>query len=123
MREIIAILKRVTAIVKIAPFITAFFLLISYIFYLVSDWLATIVDVIFYVSPIMVAFMLLLSKALKLCFWHRLQCVLPLLPMLVNITDYFIELTQFSSILNILIQVIVCALSLINAYFVFTNRQ
>lgn len=88
-------------------------------------------DMVFYISPMTVAFCLVLSRIFKLCKWHRLECILPLFSMLSVIIDEFVyNLDSFYLWLNWGLVIFLLTLSLINAYFVFikplyneTNRS
>lgn len=122
--DITRILKRVTLIVKIAPFIFALGYIVTLLVYLFGDeYISAIVDMICYVSPIMVALLLLLSLSLKLCVWHRVQCLLPLITKLSDVIDSFLwEYTEFGGYTNAVLLILIFILSIINAYFVFTKR-
>jgi hypothetical protein len=123
-QDIVSILKRVTAIVKVAPFVIALLYILSTIMYLLDENLTGYADMICYTSPVIIIMLLLLSKTLKLCVWHRLQCCLPLLPYLVDFIDNSLyKLNIVVCFLNTLLILLVCLLSLINAYFVFYRPQ
>lgn len=114
------IAQRATLIVKIMPFVYALLFmscLIAYMF--TSDEVQTILDTIFYVSPITIIFALILSKTFKLCKWHRLECVLPLLSQVTVMIDLFYPLTEVAAKVNVATIITIFILSLINAYFTF----
>lgn len=116
----VKIAQKATFVVKIMPFVYALLFmacLIAYFF--TSDDLQTILDTIFYVSPITIIFALILSKTFKLCKWHRLQCVLPLFPQVIVITDLFYPLSEIAAEMNVVTVALLFFLSLINAYFTF----
>ena len=117
----IQILRKVTKTVKIAPFILAFLYMFSMIGYMLfSDSVSVILDYLFYVSPTTIVLLLLLSKATKMCIWHRLECVLPLVALLPGLFDDLImTLSNIAAHINIILIALVCLASLINAYFVF----
>ena len=120
----IQILRSVTRTVKIAPFVVAVFYMMSMVGYLMfSDTVATILDYLFYVSPSTIAILLILSKSTKMCFWHRLECVLPvvaILPALVD--DFILRFTNSATIVNISTIGLMFFATLINAYFVFIKK-
>lgn len=123
--KIVGILRNTTKVVKLMPFIYAIVYICSMLGYLFfSDEVATILDLLLYISPITILFSLYLSKALKMCIWHRLECVLPLLPTLLVFMDEFLK--QFKTVYAytnvILITILFCA-SLVNAYFVFIKPK
>lgn len=123
--SIIRILQRVTITVKVYPFIYALlyvFCMGAYLFG--SETISTILDLLFYTSPVAVVFTLILSKNLKLCKWHRTECVLPMIPLIHLFVDSFIfSLSTISAILNVVTIIVICCLSLVNAYFVFIKPK
>jgi hypothetical protein len=122
---IVRILRKVTKIVKIYPFVYAVLYALCMIGYLVCDDIVSVMlDQLFYTSPIVVSCNILLSYSLKLCKWHRLQCLLPMIPLitlLVDITIY--PISKIASTINALTIILLFTLSLINAYFVFIKPK
>lgn len=118
---IVKILRKVTKIVKIYPFIYAILYALCMIGYMIfSEQIAIVLDQLFYTSPIVVSCNICLSYALKLCKWHRMQCSLPLIAILPLFIDYYIyPLSNFAIAINTLLMIFLCIASLINAYFVF----
>lgn len=119
--RIIGILKTATKVVKLIPFAYALLYIISILSYSICTENVSIwVDMIFYVSPISIICLLILSRTLKLCKWHRLECVLPLMGFCaVIINDFIIEFGKYGQLANYIIVIATFTLSLINAYFVF----
>lgn len=118
--NLVNILRRVTLVVKVAPFVAAFFYLITILSYMfMSDAFITVLDLMVYVSPLCMVLMLALSRALYLCKWHKLECILPFLCMLPAMVDNFIPLASLATYINAVTLMLLIALSLINAYFVF----
>lgn len=119
--RIIGILKTATKVVKLIPFAYALLYIISILSYsMCSENVSIWVDMIFYVSPISIIFLLILSRTLKLCKWHRLECVLPLMGFCaVLINDFIIEFGKYGQLANYIIVITTFVLSLINVYFVF----
>lgn len=118
---IVRILRRVTTIVKIYPFLyTMLYIICMFVYMFCSDEMATLCDQLFYTSPFMIVCAIGLSYSLKLCKWHRLECILPLLPTCMVLVDEFIySFPKSASYLNAILIVVICLTSLINAYFVF----
>ena len=113
-----------TVAVKIAPFIIVFFYFVcitSYMF--TDDNTQTILDTLFYVSPVFIGFLLVLSHILRMCVWHKMECVLPLFPQIVLLVDMFLPLDEMASTVNVIVDVIIFLSSIINAYFVFTKYK
>ena len=122
--RIIGILKTATKVVKLIPFAYALLYIISILSYsMCSENISMWVDMIFYVSPISIIFLLILSRTLKLCKWHRLECVLPLMGFCaILINDFIIEFGKYGQLANYIIVITTFILSLINAYFVFIKK-
>lgn len=118
---IVSILRKVTKVVKIYPFVYATLYILCMSGYMIgSDELSCILDQLFYTSPISILFALILSRSLKLCKWHKLECVLPMIPLIHLVIDsYIVPLSNVSAIINVGTIIILFILSLVNAYFVF----
>jgi hypothetical protein len=123
--RIIGILRTVTKVVKLIPFAYALLYIISILSYsMCSENVSIWVDMIFYVSPLSIIFLLILARTLKLCKWHRLECVLPLMGFCaVLINDFIIEFGKYGQLANYIIVITTFILSLINAYFVFIKPK
>lgn len=121
----IQILRKVTKTVKIAPFVLAVLYMLSMIGYMVfSDTVATILDYLFYISPSTIVILLILSKSTKMCVWHRLECILPMVSMLPALfDDLIIELTNVAAYINVSTIALIFLASLLNAYFVFIKPR
>lgn len=122
---IVQILRKVTRTVKIAPFILAVLYMMSMVGYLLfSDTVSIILDYLFYISPSTIVILLILSKATKMCVWHRLECVLPLVSMLPALfDDLILELTNVAAYINASTIAVIFLASLVNAYFVFVKPR
>ena len=119
--RVILILRKITAAVQLTPFIYNVLYIISFIMYLFApDWTVALFDHLFYVSTIVVIATFIQSRILKLCKWHRLACLLPLLPQSIIFIDSFIyEFSECGIIINICTMIIMSILLLISAYKVF----
>lgn len=122
---IVRILRKVTKIVKIYPFVYAVLYALCMIGYLVcDDFVSIMLDQLFYTSLIAVSCNIMLSYSLKLCKWHRLQCLLPIFPLIPLFVDYFIfPVSKLAFTINALTIIFLFTLSLINAYFVFIKPK
>lgn len=118
---IVEILRKVTTTVKVFPFLYALIYIPSMFAYMVfSEDSCIMLDTLFYMSVLMVVFLVRLSYCVKLCIWHRIQCCLPLMPQIVVFIDNNIyDLGHYSVLLNVWLAIIIFTLSLINAYKVF----
>lgn len=121
---IVVVLRRVTTLVKVAPFIVAFLLMITVMGYcFLPGAIIDMLDKLFYLSPLAVYFFLRLSKELYLCKWHRLECILPVVALVPDIIDkYIYPLSPMAADVNLGLITMIFLLSLINAYFVFIKR-
>lgn len=121
---VLGILKRVTAIVKVAPFAYAIIFTVAMFCYLfTSDDFASTLDRLFYVSPLVIAFEVALSYSLKFCIWHRLQCALPMLPTATAYVDDFVfKYTYLGAYANVILITAVFVFSLFNAYKTFIKQ-
>lgn len=122
---IVAILRNVTLIVQLYPFAYTVLYALCMVGYLVgSEELSCTLDQLFYTSLLSVLFALILSRSLKLCKWHKLECILPMIPLVhLAIDSYIVSLSNVSAIINVGTIIALCILSLINAYFVFRKPK
>lgn len=96
--------------------------MIGYIVF--SDNVAAILDILFYVSPLVVVLLWMLSRSLKMCNWHRLECVLPLVPQVpIFFDDYINQFDYAGAAVNICVIGLLFLLSLVNVYFVFIKPR
>lgn len=112
-------------VVKIAPFIYAMIYIIClFVYLLFNDTISAIIDVLFYISPVPVIYNLLLSRAFHLCVWHRTECCLPLVAVIVVGVDSFVfSLADISAFINWCIALFCFGISLLNAYHIFINPK
>lgn len=120
----IGILRKVTIVVKVAPFIYATIFLLCMIGYVtLSDGVISVLDMLFYVSPITCITFIRLSYLLKLCNWYRLQCCLPMFPLPFIIIDEYVNMFQETAVVvHLSLTIVIFLLSLINTYFVFIKK-
>lgn len=114
-------LRYVTALVQLMPFIYALLYVASLFADLfVTDATAKLLDTLFYASPITVIATLRLSRLLKMCFWHKTACVIPLFPQVVSFVDYYIvELPISLVVAHIIVLGLMTSLLLFSAYKTF----
>ena len=115
------IVQNITGVVKPFPFVyTAMLMLFWALAPILRYEAISTIDSLIFLSVIMVLFLIALSYCIKLCKWHRLQCVLPLLPQIVDRIDTNIyEFGANLATVNYAVIGLIVVLSLINAYFVF----
>lgn len=122
---IIEIARKVTSVVKFSPFVFAVAYIITMVCYIFcDDATATLLDQLCYTSPLVVIMNFRLSYSLKLCKWHRLECALPMFPLIPLVIDYYIyPISRFGAIVNGMSILTLIVLSLVNAYFVFRRPR
>jgi hypothetical protein len=121
---VVKVLKNTTSFVKLLPFINTFIVLICCLaFFVIDDDTKEILDMTFYVSPAYCASLLVLSKLLHFCIWHKIQCCLPMLPLVLVVIDSFHELGENVAILDYSCMSLIIILSIINAIKLFLWKQ
>ncbi len=84
-------LRSAVLTVQIIPFAYSALYIVSLIIYdKFGENTQEVIDSLFYVSPIVIASFLVLSRALHLCRWHKMACSIPLIPQIVSFVDYYI---------------------------------
>lgn len=82
--------------------------------------MADLLDASFYVSPIVILAHIIYSYILKLCIWHKVACMLPIIPQTILYIDtYFHEFTQGEVLYLNLSIVVMIILFLVAVYRVF----
>ena len=97
-KRLILTLRDITLEVQIAPFVTSLLYILGITAQLLfsgdTSWLFSI---ILYTPPPIILIMLIFSRMLHLCKWHRLACALPLVPFCFTMIDaYLIELSDIA---------------------------
>lgn len=120
---LITTLRKVTLTVKIAPFVLAFLYMLTILGYMyMPETIIYLLDTLLYCSPTMVILLIVLSKHLQLCFWHRLECSLPIVCTIPGIVDsVLLPLSDLATYVNAVTLSLILLLSLVNAYFVFVK--
>lgn len=108
---------------KVTPFVSVFFCMLTIAgYFFLPDTVIKVMDMLVYSSPFHIAVLLLLSRRLMLCRWHRLQCVLPMVAAVPSVIDRtWYSLSPVAADINIIIMLVLFAASLVNAYFVFVK--
>lgn len=103
------------------PFVySAIYIAVFLLYTSASDETMTILDTLFYISPLFTVSHLIYSKMLHLCAWHRTACVVPLIPQVVNFVDYYlISLSEIEAMVFNVTAAGMIVLLLIAAYNVF----
>ena len=95
LNKVLDVLRGITAAVKVTPFVySGLFVIILFLYNVCGENVQDLLDRLFYISPIFVIIMLVYSRILEMCKWHRMACVIPLVPQVVDLLDSHYELTQ-----------------------------
>lgn len=118
-------LRKVTAIMKISPFLYSLLYIVCMSVYLTDNKTAsTICSITFYVSPLVVFLFFKLSSVLGFCKWHKMQCLIPLLPQVFMVTDkHFHEFGCATSDTITIGIIVIIVISIINGFFVFQTNN
>jgi len=112
-------------IVQVVPFLfTSVYILTLSVYHFLPENVLNVLDTMFYISPMTIAGLLIMSKTLKLCAWHRRACALPILPQISVFMDYHIvEFSRIGAALGIVIPILMAVLLLIAAWNVFLKPK
>lgn len=118
-------LRSITLIVQVVPFLfTSVYIFVLSVYHFLPENVLNVLDTIFYISPMTIAGLFVMSKTLKLCAWHRRACALPILPQISVFIDYHItELSRVEAILGIAVPILMAILLLIAAWNVFLKPK
>ena len=118
-------LRTITLVVQIIPFVyTAVFIVVYALSFSPNETLLSFLDMMFYVSPMMIVFLLVESRVLRLCKWHKTACVLPLIPQIpIIINNYFVEIADYERKIFLVCILSMSILLLIAAYKVFLCKR
>lgn len=118
--ELIKSYRKARHTIKTFPFVYTFVLLVlsPLEVWLSLRW-AELLALFFFTSAPSTWLCLILSKAVKLCPWHRAQCLIMLLPLSIPVIRI---LMPESDVVWVWLGVsVILAMSLLNAYFVFVK--
>jgi hypothetical protein len=91
LKDLIRKLRSITLAVQVIPFVYTIIyigVLVAYIY--AREPVLVVLDTLFYVSPLLICLLLVESRILELCKWHKMACVLPTIPQIANLTDSFV---------------------------------
>lgn len=118
------ILRKVTRIIKIAPFIyTLVYIVFMVMQMLGMDSIMTFMESMCYMSPLVIVTLFILSHMLKLCCFYRFQCLLTAAPQILVVVDsYFYEFGTLSVYTATALLTTMLVLSMINITQVFFSE-
>lgn len=117
----IMILRDVTVIVKIFPFLSSLLYIIFFLAQLLfQNDVVYEMESLFYISAFVIALLIVLSYRLRLCKWHRIQCLLLFMPQVFSYIDMYVyEYGVHSAIIADIALTFILAVSVLNAYKMF----
>ena len=117
----IRILRDVTVIVKIFPFLSSLLYIIFFLAQLLfQNDVVYEMESLFYISAFVVVLLIVLSYRLRLCKWHRIQCLLLLMPQVFSYIDMYVyEYGVHSAIIADIALTFIRAVAVLNAYKMF----
>ncbi len=117
----LSILRNVTLLVKVFPFVYTLALITTMICYrYCSEEVCTFMDMMFFFSPLTCLFLIVLSYLLKMCIWHRFQCLLPMMSLIAVVFDtFYSELSLDTAYIDNTLLIVIPLLSLFNGYRIF----
>lgn len=87
-QNIVDKLRQITTLVQLAPFVLTFIYFILFgLYFILPDNILNVLDTLFYTSPVVALLLLMQSKILCLCKWHKMACALPVLPQIGVLAD------------------------------------
>lgn len=121
----IRILRDVTVIVKIFPFLSSFLYIIFFLAQLLfQNDVVYEIESLFYISAFVIALLIVLSYRLRLCKWHRIQCLLLFMPQVFSYIDMYVyEYGVHSAIIADIALTFILAVSILNAYKMFRRSS
>lgn len=125
LKGLIEKLRSVTLAVQLMPFIyDSCYLIVLALYLSANEKTLGVLDTLFYVSPVMVIQFLILSRLLKLCKWHKMACILPLIPQVSVLAESFLVTFSEDAVrIHLATILLLTVLLLISTYNVFfTNK-
>ena len=121
----IRILRDVTVIVKIFPFLSSLLYIIFFLAQLLfQNDVVYEMESLFYISAFVVVLLIVLSYRLRLCKWYRIQCLLLLMPQVFSYIDMYVyEYGVHSAIIADIALTFILAVSILNAYKMFRRSS
>ena len=117
-------MTRILRAVQVTPFVySVIYVIVFAVYNFVGERVQDCLDLLFYVSPLMVVFFLIYSYILHLCKWHKIVCVLPTIPQVIDLIDGHYELTQYEIMGVNAATIILSIILIISAYKVFWDGQ
>lgn len=124
-QNIVDKLRQITTLVQLAPFVLTFIYFIVFgLYFILPERALNVLDTLFYTSPIVSCLLLLQSKILCLCKWHKMACILPILPQVGVLCDDIVPFSHTVSIVFLLLTFLLTGIFLhrVKSSFVLKRR-
>lgn len=116
-------------LIQVFPFVYAamfIFLYGSYSF-LDNELARFIIDYAFFVSPIVVLAHYLYSRVLRMCIWHRVACLIPLITQIADLLDTFVSCISRNgmviTVITIIASIIIYGFAVYGTFFSSNGRN
>lgn len=123
-RTVHKMMTQIAKAIQVTPFIySTIFVVVFIVYNIAGERVLDILDTLFYISPLVMLAFVFYSRILHLCKWHRVTCIIPLIPQVVDWADSFLNLTQYEVIISNSLTIILIILLLISAYKVYGRNR
>lgn len=124
LNKVLDVLRGITAAVKVTPFIySGVFVVVLCLYNILGENVQDLIDRVFYISPFIILMMLIYSRILEMCIWHRLACIIPIVPQLADLIDSHYELTQIEVYSVNILSIILAIILIICGFKVYERRD
>lgn len=86
-----------------------------------------IIDYAFFVSPIVVLAHYLYSRVLRMCIWHRVACLIPLITQIADLLDTFVSCISRNgmviTVITIIASIIIYGFAIYGTFFSTDGRN
>lgn len=117
------------AAVQVFPFVYAvlFILLYGSYSFITNETIRFVIDYSFFVSPIVVFAHYIYSRMLRMCVWHRIACLLPVLTQIVDVLDTFVVSISRNgmtiTVVTIIVSMIIYGFAIYGTFFSTDGRN
>ena len=117
------------AAVQVFPFVYAvlFILLYGSYSFITNETIRFVIDYSFFVSPIVVFAHYIYSRMLRMCVWHRIACLLPVLTQIVDVLDTFVVSISRNgmtiTVVTIIVSMIIYGFAIYGTFFSTNGRN
>lgn len=124
MALLVATIRTIFKLVRVMPFIYALSYIAAITVHAIGPtYASSAADLLFYVSPLTVAFNVSLSLRLHFCGWHLTECLLPLIPFLLTFADTFFVIEADHMHISAMMLIALISISTLAAINVFGRHH